>query len=528
MTLAVVRGLTVAPAGGPAVVRGVDLTVAPGEVVGVVGRSGSGKTTLALTLLGHVRPGLRVREGTVRVGGADPLTREGARRVRGASVSFLGQDPASALNPVRRVGAQVAEAVRLRGPAAATRAQVGADVARLLSGVGLPVDRAFLRRYPHSLSGGQAQRVALAIALAGSPDLMVLDEPTSGLDSVLAQRTRVLVTEVLRDHGRAALLVSHDLHLVAGLADRVMVMEAGRVVREGAPRDVLAERLAPVRVTPRPPGTESPPGGLLVHGVSAFHGSTRVLVDVSLRVPTGSCTAVVGPSGSGKTTLARCAAGLHRMASGGVDWDASGSPGPASARTRPRRGHIQFVQQDPVGALNPRETVRGALLRPLRALRGLDEARAEREVDRLLDLVRLPPDVAGRRPAGLSGGERQRVALARALAADPVVLICDEVTSALDPEIARSVLDLLDSLRRELGLTLLLVTHDLAVVARHADHVTVLDRGRVVESGPVGEVLTRPREAVTRHLLACAPSLARAESATVPGVPGRNRGPTPV
>ncbi|WP_346012153.1 ABC transporter ATP-binding protein [Streptomyces sp. SID3343] len=514
MTLAHVQALTIGPADGPAVVRDVDLTIARGEVVALVGRSGSGKTTLALTLLGHVRPGLRVRGGTVRVDGVDPLTAEGARRLRGERVTFLGQDPASALNPMRRIGTQVAEAVRLRASAASGRAWVGTEVARLLSGVGLPVDDSFLRRYPHGVSGGQAQRVALAVALAGSPVLMVLDEPTSGLDSVTAQDTRALVIDVLREHGRAAVLVSHDPHLVAGLADRVVELDAGRVVREGAPRDILAARLAPVRPRLRTAPIEPPSAGLVIRDVSASHGSHRVVADVTLRVPAGSCTAVVGPSGSGKSTLARCVAGLHRIEAGTVRWE-DGKPAADRSRTPVPRGHIQLVQQDPVGALNPRETVRRALSRPLRGLRRMDADRTRAEVDRLLGLVRLPVDIADRRPAALSGGERQRVALARALAANPAVLVCDEITSALDPEIAETVLDLLDELRVGLGLTVVLVTHDLTLVARHADQVAVLRQGRLVEWGPVEDVLTRPREAVTRQLLASAPSLATAEAAGV-------------
>ncbi|HSA53922.1 MAG TPA: ATP-binding cassette domain-containing protein [Yinghuangia sp.] len=513
--IADVRGLTIGPETGPATVVGVDLAVRRGEVLGIVGRSGSGKTTLSLALLGHVRPGLRVREGTVRVAGIDPLTRDGARRVRGRVVTFLGQDPASALNPARRVGAQLAEAVTLRAPGKTTRSFVADEVARLLTGVGLPADRAFLRRHPHQISGGQAQRVALAVALAGSPDLVVLDEPTSGLDTVHAARTRALVADTLRGSDRAALLVSHDPHLVAGLADRVLEMEAGRVVAEGAAHEVLADRLKLVPVTPR----ETAPrrgAGLELRDVSAYHHKRKALNDVSATVAPGSCTAIVGPSGSGKTTLARCVAGLHAHTAGTISWAGAGLPAGYQRRTPAARKEVQLVQQDPVGALNPRESVRQALRRPLVGVRGLPAPAADAEIVRLLARVRLAPDMAARLPSGLSGGERQRVALARALAADPRVLVCDEVTSALDPETADTILDLLDDLRRELGLTVVMVTHDLAVVARRAEHVVVLDAGDVVESGPVHDVLTAPSHKVTRELIESAPSLAAPGVDTAP------------
>lgn len=504
--LADVRGLTIGPRSGPATVLDVGLCVRPGEVLGIVGRSGSGKTTLSLALLGYIRGGLHLRDGTVRVTGIDPLTTAGARRVRGRVVTFLGQDPASALNPARRLGPQLAEAVALRAPGRVTRSFVNGEVARLLAGVGLPADRGFLRRHPRQVSGGQAQRVALAIALAGSPELVVLDEPTSGLDTVHAARTRALIADTLRGSGRAAVLVSHDPHLVAGLADRVLEMEAGRVVSEGTAHQVLAHRLESVAITHR---TSVPRAGagLVLREVSASHGRRRALADVSAAVARGSCTALVGASGSGKTTVARCVAGLHPHTYGTISWEGELLHAGYRRRTAAGRRAVQLVQQDPVSALNPRETVGQALYRPLVGVRGMSASAAGAEIDRLLARVRLGPEVAARNPSGLSGGERQRVALARALAADPQVLLCDEVTSALDPETAEVILDLLDDLRRELGLTVVMVTHDLAVVARHCEHVVVMDGGHAVESGPVHEVLTRPRHAVTRHLIACAPSL---------------------
>ncbi|MEU3183951.1 ATP-binding cassette domain-containing protein [Streptomyces sp. NPDC006923] len=487
-TLAEVRGLTIGPVtGGPPVLLDATLSVARGQVLGVVGRSGSGKSSLAFSLLGHVRPGLERRRGTVRVAGLDPFGRAEARRLRGRVVSFLGQDPASSLNPALRIGKQVAEAVRLRSGVSGAR-EVGAEVESLLSSVRLPADRAFQRRLPHQLSGGQAQRVALALALAGSPSLLVLDEPTSSLDTVLAARMRRLLADVLGHGDRAAVLVSHDPAWIAAAADEVIRLEDGRIAAPRSPRTPSAT--APVRGRPDGPvggratGGPSSGGRLSVRGLTAVHGREPVLHGVSLTVEGGSCTAVMGPSGSGKTTLARCLAGLHRPAHGSVIWRED-APDPDGG------GAVHLVPQDARGALNPRESVRVALLRPLTGIRRLPAERAEQEADRLLALVGLTPEMLRRRPGELSGGQRQRVNLARALAAGPRVLVCDEITSALDPETGAAVLSLLDSLRSSLGLTVVLVTHDPAAAARCADRIVVLDAGRVAESGPVDQVLGR-------------------------------------
>ncbi|AJE43698.1 ABC transporter ATP-binding protein [Streptomyces nodosus] len=501
-SIAEISGLTLGPAaGGPPVLHDACLSLPRGQVLGIVGRSGSGKSSLAYSLLGHVRPGLEVRAGTVRMAGLDPFDRANARRLRGRVVSFLGQDPASSLNPALRIGTQIAEAVRLRTSAKGAN-DVRARVEELLVSVRLPPDRAFRRRLPGQLSGGQAQRVALAVALAGTPRLLVLDEPTSGLDPVLADGMRGLLAEVLSDGDRAALLVSHDPAWIASMADQVICLEGGRIVESGKPEAPLSVR--PFVGSPAGgPRSENPRvatavavGGLSTRGLGADHGRVSVLHDISLTVPAGSCTAVVGPSGSGKTTLARCLAGLHPPARGSVEWREVGAE-------RGRRGaSVQLVAQDARGALNPRESVSRALTRPLRGVRRRSAQEASHEAVRLLGLVGLDADVLARRPGELSGGQRQRVVLARTLAAEPRVLVCDEITSALDPETASGVLDLLDSLRRTLGLTVVMVTHDLAAAARRAERVVVLDAGRVVEAGPVDRVLVTPEHPVTRGLLA--------------------------
>ncbi|WP_431038803.1 ABC transporter ATP-binding protein [Streptomyces sp. P6-2-1] len=487
-----VEGLTLGPAGGGApVLADAGLVLGAGRVLGIVGRSGSGKSSLALALLGHVRPGLGLRAGSVRVAGADPFTPEGARRVRGRLAAYVGQDPAASLNPARRIGAHLADAVRRADVPPGAAAE---RVAVLLDRVRLPQERAFLRRRPHEVSGGQARRVVLAAALASAPRLLVLDEPTAGLDDGLAWELRELIEETAREARRSVVLVSHDPQWVGSLADEVVRLEAGRIATRGTPRTVLAAGPEPRRR--RSASGAARVGGLRVSGLFAGPGrGAPVLRDVGLTVAPGTCTAVLGASGAGKTTLARCLAGLLRPAAGTVAWEEPG--GTRQERAAP----VQLVAQDAHGALNPRESAERALTRPLTGLRGLAPDRAAAEARALLARVGLGAGVLARRPGALSGGERQRVALARALAAGPRVLVCDEVTSALDPDTAREIVDLLDELRRVDGLTLVLVSHDLAAVARRADRVVVLDAGRVVEAGPAHEVLARPSHPVTAALV---------------------------
>ncbi|MER7165816.1 ATP-binding cassette domain-containing protein [Micromonospora sp. NPDC000207] len=442
--IAEISGLVVGPVdGGEPVVDDVDLTIAPGEIVGLLGVSGSGKTTLALSLLGHLRPGLRLRAGQVRVTGVDPFGPQG-RALRGRVVSLLGQDPAAALNPARRIGTQLAE---VAGPDRVTE---------LLATMDLPTDSAFARRRPHQISGGQAQRVALAVALAGTPRLLILDEPTSGLDEPLARDLRRRLTAYLRDRGCAALVITHHPTLAETIADRVVHLDAGRLVPPPAPPDP-------------PPIAVTPTGALLqVHGLRAGYGRLTVVDGVSFDVPAGGCTAITGPSGAGKSTVARCVAGLSARTGGQVRLAGVDLAPAARHRTTAQRRAVQFVGQDSVGALNPRETALKALLRPLTTL-GVPDPKDRAHA--LLDRVRLPAAAAHRLPVALSGGERQRLNLARALAADPRVLVCDEVTSALDRRTGHAVLDLLAEVCAERHLGVLMISHDPEVVARCAHHV---------------------------------------------------------
>jgi peptide/nickel transport system ATP-binding protein len=580
-----VRGLTVELASGGPIVDGVSLDVRAGEVLGLVGESGSGKTTTALALLGYARPGARVASGEVRVAGEVlPSGDERvARRLRGKLVAYVPQDPANALNPALRIGSAIQDMLDAHRADA-----VEATVADALRAVELPVTPEFARRYPHQLSGGQQQRVTIAMALVCEPPLLVLDEPTTGLDVVTQARIVDELRRLRAEHDLAMVYVSHDLSVVAQLADRIAVMYAGVIVEEGRSADVLArprhpytrglvesipdhlrpralsampgvalaagERAAGCAFAPRcpqrverctaeAPGPEEAGAGRRVRcfewratpslappvprgrAAGAAPSTTVLRVDelvatytgrhetvvaadgVSFEVAQGACTALVGESGSGKTTIARCVAGLHPPAGGRILLDGVPLAGAARKRDPDQRRRVQIVFQNPYDSLNPRHRVGDAIARPARLLRGLGRAEASAEVGELLERVRLPGRLADRFPAELSGGERQRVAIARALAARPDVVVCDEVTSALDVSVQAAVLELLDELRRELGVALLFITHDLGVVATIADDVIVLERGKVCESGPVGRVLGAPEAAYTRRLLAAAPSL---------------------
>ncbi|MER7787468.1 ABC transporter ATP-binding protein [Streptomyces sp. NPDC097640] len=511
------------------VVHEVGFELCPGRTLALVGESGSGKSTVAATLLGHLRHGSRITAGTVRVEGKDvfALPARELRRLRGGTVAMVAQNAGHALTPSMRVGRQIAEA--LRGDAGAAGSVAVTD---LLDQVRLPRPAELARRYPHELSGGQQQRVAIAMAIAARPKVLVLDEPTTGLD-VITQRGVLDLLAALRDElGLAAVLVSHDLGVVAHMADEVAVLREGRVVEAAptrrlfaAPADPYTRRLlASVprladsglavvaedgtrEIRPKAEVPADAPEAVAVHDITIDYGASRAVHGVSFRVRRGEVLALVGESGSGKSTLAWSLAGL-RAPSGG-EMTAKGSDGdlarPARQRPLSLRRKVQLVFQNADTSLNPRRSVGDAVRRPLRFF-GTAASRTEAatRARQLIADVRLDPALADRLPAQLSGGQRQRIGIARALAGEPDVLIADEITTALDVSVQAEVLRLLDDLRRERELACLFISHDLAVVRGIADRVVVLRHGVVVEEGPTEAVFASPGHPYTRRLMAAA------------------------
>jgi peptide/nickel transport system ATP-binding protein len=583
-----VEHLSLALESGEPVVDDVSFSLGAGEILGLVGESGSGKTTTALALLGYTRPGVSVRGGRIEVGGERILGCDARtlRSLRGRIVAYVPQDPGGALNPSMRVGDAVLDVLRAH--------RSGADSAETLhtalTRVELGVDPSFPRRYPHQLSGGQQQRVTIAMACVCEPPVAVLDEPTTGLDVVTQERILAELARLRDEQGMAMVYVSHDLAVVARMADRIIVMYGGRIVEDAPaaeaierprhpytralvtaipdfsrPRALHGIRGVAVGVgewpdgcafAPRcdhavarceqavPPLEDVVPGHavrccrwqeltlathasgdlravadvapgrplLEVAGLEAgYRGAPGPAVrDISFAVEAGRCVALVGESGSGKTTVGRCIAGLHTPAAGSVVFDGVALAGAARSRPLEARRRIQIIFQNPFESLNPRHRVASSIARPLHVLRRLSRRDAEREVGQLLERVRLPTRLGDRFPVELSGGERQRVAIARALAAEPDLLICDEITSALDVSVQAAVLELLQDLQRELSLSMLFITHNLGVVACVADSVLVMDQGSLCESGPVRRVLENPSHPYTRRLLSAAPKLSDA------------------
>jgi peptide/nickel transport system ATP-binding protein len=565
------------------VVDEITFEVQPGEVLGLVGESGSGKTTMALALLGHVRRGLVIGGGRVIVDGQDilPLSPRELQRMRGRQVAYVPQDPSSALNPTLRVGTQLREVL------ANYEGDQKDRLTEMLAEVGLSNVPGILDAYPHQLSGGQQQRVGLAMAFACRPQLIVLDEPTTGLDVTTQRRVLETIRDLCRSYHVAAVYISHDLAVVAEIADHVAVLYAGRLAEMGPAGEVFASPAHPysrgllrsvpslteshvltglaghpprpgsrptgcffqprcefalpeceagqppmMEVSPsghsaaclraaeiaalaqtgtgpaaRPPSPEATAPLLDVRGLSATYGRKTVLSDVTFAVPGRQCVAVVGMSGSGKTTLARCLVGLHPTWKGDVQF--AGQPLVAGVRRRSdgQLRRIQYVSQNPYLALNPRRTVGQIVEQPLAHFEKLSAGERQDRVVAALTAAALRESFVDLYPDQLSGGERQRVAIARALILEPELLVCDEVTSALDVSVQAAIVELLRGLQAERGLSLVFITHNLPLVRSIADQVVVMNGGTLCERGTVGQVLQAPKDPYTVQLLADVPKL---------------------
>ncbi|QEV20097.1 dipeptide ABC transporter ATP-binding protein [Streptomyces alboniger] len=515
MSLVRVNDLSVEFGTGVRAVDGLSFTLEAGGALALVGESGSGKSTVASALLGlHRGTGARV-SGSVRVDGIDvqEATEAELRRLRGGRAAMVFQDPLSSLDPYYAVGDQIAEVHRVH--TGASRRAARARAVDALDRVGIPDAVRRSRSRPHEFSGGMRQRALIAMALACDPALLIADEPTTALDVTVQAQILDLLHTLRDDTGMGLLLVTHDVGVAAESADEVLVMRGGRAVERGAVRDVLATPREPytrelLGAVPRVDSPLAAPAGeageVVLEAVGLrreFGRGKRAVIavdDVSLTVRRGETLGVVGESGSGKTTLGRMLVGLLEPSAGRLLHGGAEKPG---GRVDPQ---VQMVFQDPVASLNPRRSIGESVADPLRA-RGESDTFVRRRVRELLERVGLEPAYYDRYPHEFSGGQRQRVGIARALAAEPRVIVCDEPVSALDVTTQAQVTDLLARLQRELGLALVFIAHDLAVVRQVSDRVAVMRRGRIVEYGTVDEVYGSPRDPYTRALLAAVPSL---------------------
>jgi peptide/nickel transport system ATP-binding protein len=550
---------------GVEILHGISFTLQPGRILALVGESGSGKTTAGLACMGHFRQGLAKGTGTVSLGDGEAgnileLPDHQLRRLRGKTISYVPQDPALSLNPSMRIGEQIAETLRVH-QIGATDSERRLRVAEVLAEVGLSNDRAYQRRYPHQLSGGQQQRVGIAMAFACRPSVIVLDEPTTGLDVTTQAVVLQTIDELAERHQVAGLYITHDLAVVAQIADEVAVMLEGEIVEHGdtdqvlyAPRHGYTRRLLAAvpdlagkrrvgqveaitgeqpLVVPGPHGVpdttgatshvddakllsvtepratpvEAEPQPLMrVRDLSLSYGEHQVLDGIGFQLLEGESMMLLGESGSGKTTLSRCVAGLNDAYTGSIELFGEELATGTRARSSDDRRRIQYVFQSPFSSLNPRRTIAESVGVPLQ-MSGISDKRKRRAlVLEALDQVKLGERFMERRPGDLSGGERQRAAIARALVNAPSLLVCDEITSALDVSVQASILDLLRTLQTDHNMSMLFVTHNIALARHISQRLAVLQKGKIVDIGTTDEVLDNPQHRYTQELLANVPT----------------------
>tara|TARA_B110000908_G_scaffold15573_1_gene17767 strand:+ start:137 stop:1753 length:1617 start_codon:yes stop_codon:yes gene_type:complete len=496
------------------IIKGVDVTLKRGEILGLIGESGAGKSTLGLAAMGFARPGCKIVGGSIEFDGIDLLGLSSAelRRLHGSRIAYVAQSAAASFNPAHRLLDQTIESTVAHGIADLETAKQ--DAIELYRDLQLPDPENIGQRYPHQVSGGQLQRVMTAMAMSSRPDLIIFDEPTTALDVTTQVEVLTAMRTIVEKYNTAAIYITHDLAVVAQMADDIKVLRYGETVEDAPTREMISspkaaytQSLWAVRALAKPP-QPALDTILEINQVHASYGkSVKVLNDITIKVPRGQTLAVVGESGSGKSTAARVITGLLPQLEGEILFNGSALPRALKHRSKQQLQSIQMIYQMADTAMNPRHTVRDIIGRPLNFYLGLTGAAQDQRIMQLLQLIELDESFLDRYPDELSGGQKQRICIARALAAEPELIICDEVTSALDQIVQEGILKLLLRLQKELGITYIFITHDIATVRAIADQVVVMFQGKVVEQGGKEEIFTPPYPAYTKLLLSSVPEM---------------------